>query len=341
MTCRTSWQTGFCRLIFVCIALSPARAWAQAETGEKVYQRGLRATVWILAPRGDHKLATGTGSIIDLNRRLILTNYHVVGDDAQVFVLFPLFRQGKPIAERADYFQRFREGTAARARVRARDLQHDLAVLELDSPAPSGSTYLRLAKESPSPGQRVHSIGNPGLSGALWVYTSGTVRAVYHKQWEAGEGSRVMHFNAEVVETQSPTNQGDSGGPLLNDRGDLVAVTQGYNSAGQLLSLFVDVTEVRNFLAARHLLAKLPGPSSPDVMASTKAKGEGDTAAIAKDNPQQAEEKATTKLKHTRTLVEVGRLEKAKERCEEIINDYPNTKAATEAKLLLDKLNNK
>jgi hypothetical protein len=148
-----------------------------------------------------------------------------------------------------------------------------------------------------------------------------------------------MHFNAEVVETQSPTNQGDSGGPLMNDRGELVGVTQGYNTGGQLMSLFVDVTEVRNFLAAQHMLSKLPSSSSPDVPVNAKASI--DTVTVAKDAPEQTEEKAASKLKFTKTLVDVGRLEKAKERCEEIISDFPNTKAAGEAKVLLDKLNSK
>lgn len=333
-------RIGSCAGVLAVVALAPGLAWAQVDSGEKVYQRGLRATVWVLAPREGNKLATGTGFIIDVNRRFIVTNYHVVGDDSQVHVLFPLFRQGKPIGERGEYFKRFRDGNAARAKVLARDFKCDLALIELEGPAPAGTTYLRLAKDSPGPAQRVHSIGNPGLSGSLWVYTSGTVRAVYHKQWDAREGNRAMHFNAQVVETQSPTNQGDSGGPLMNDRGELVGVTQGYNTGGQLMSLFVDVSEVRNFLAAQHMLAKLPGPLTPD---SSKPKNETETAPVtAKDDSQQDEKKAMSRLKFTKTyLLEAGRLETAKQRFEEIISDYPNTKAAGEAKVLLDKLNNK
>jgi S1-C subfamily serine protease len=306
---------------------------AQEDTGTKVYQQTLRSTVWILAAHEGNKLATGTGSIIDTSRRLILTNYHVVGDQAEAFVLFPVFRDGRPVAERREYLQMFRNGQAKRARVRARDTRHDLALVELDEPN-RGSTALRLARHSPNPGQRVHSIGNPGDTDALWEYTSGTVRAVYHKQWEVREGSRTLSFNAEVVETQSPTNRGDSGGPLVNDRGELVAVTQGYNASGQLLSLFVDVKEVKNFLAAQHLMARLPtGSSEPPT--PTKVKSETETAAV----PVDPEQKASEKLKFARTLVEAGRLEKAKDRCQEIIDNFPMTKAAGDAKLLLDKLN--
>src|SRR5207249_11462107 len=112
--------------------------------------------------------------------------------------------------------------------------------------------------ESPGPGQRVHSIGNPGSSDGLWLYTSGTVRQVYHKKWQSRGSQRIYSFEAEVVETQSPTNPGDSGGPLVNDQGDLVAVTQGTASGAQLLSLFIDLSEVRTFLTSKKLLPRLP-----------------------------------------------------------------------------------
>ena len=65
----------------------------------------------------------------------------------------------------------------------------------------------------------MHSIGNPGTSGALWVYTPGKVRQVYSKKWKAKLDERNIHtFQAKVIETDSPTNPGDSGGPLVNDR---------------------------------------------------------------------------------------------------------------------------
>ena len=49
-----------------------------------------------------------------------------------------------------------------------------------------------------------------------------------------------------MVETDSPTNPGDSGGPLVNDKGELVAVTEGGAVNAQLLSTFIDVSEVQH-----------------------------------------------------------------------------------------------
>jgi hypothetical protein len=117
---------------------------------------------------------------------------------------------------------------------------------------PEGVKAIPLAATSPDPGDGVHSIGNAGQSGALWGYVKGTVRQVYRKKWKAELGPRkVATFEAKVVETDSATNHGDSGGPLLNDKGELVGVTEGGAVNAQLISTFVDVSEVKQVLATR------------------------------------------------------------------------------------------
>src|SRR5207249_3390857 len=101
-----------------------------------------------------------------------------------------------------------------------------LALIKLDF-LPPGAKVVPLAKKSVSPGQRVHSIGNPGKSEGMWVYTSGTVRQVVRMKWTVRTEEDKLTLEAKVVQTQSPTNPGDSGGPLLNDNAELVGVTQG------------------------------------------------------------------------------------------------------------------
>jgi S1-C subfamily serine protease len=237
-----------CITCLVAAVLVPLCAWpirGQSDSGIQVYQNALKSTVWIQSERGS-SLATGSGSLIDRRRCLVLTNYHVVGNIDRASVYFPAYRDGKDvIAERA-YYRQHRE-RAIRGRVVARDPQADLAIIQLDR-VPDGAQALVLAPRSPAPGQSVHSIGNPGGSGALWVYTPGRVRQVYHKRWQAELDGRRATFEAKVVETDSATNPGDSGGPLVNDRVELVGVTQGGAVNAQLLSVFVDVTEVQRFL---------------------------------------------------------------------------------------------
>src|SRR6266849_7674521 len=185
---------------------------AQSEgVGEKVYQRTLRSTVWILAPKGG-RTSSGTGSLIDATRRLVITNSHVVGDVDKVIVLFPIYRKGELVTERGDYLALVKNGGGTPGEELYRDSKRDLALIRLKS-VPQDAKVLPLAQKSPGPAQRVHSIGNPGRSGALWLYTSGTVRQVYHKRWSVKDRkNKIYNFEAQVVETQSPTNPGDSGG---------------------------------------------------------------------------------------------------------------------------------
>lgn len=319
----------------VLFAACPLKASAQTESGEKIYQRTLRGTTWIVIRQGNG-MSSGTGALIanDGTRKLVLTNYHVTGDDDHIQVLFPIFNSDdRLLAERSRYMARLSEGKGFPARVLYRDQRRDLALLELKS-VPAGAHVIRLARQSPSPGQRVHSIGNPGKSGALWLYTSGTVRQVYEKQWRTQVHGSILTFAARVVETQSPTNPGDSGGPLVDDRGDLVGVTQGMAVDASLLSLFIDVTEVRSFLASHRLLDKLP-PARASTTTETAAK----TQPKPEPMPEDKEKDAAQKLTFAKTLAQEGKLVRARERYEEIVEKFPMTKAATEAKSLLDKLN--
>jgi S1-C subfamily serine protease len=311
---------------------------AQSDNTEKVYQRLLKSTVWIVVPKSRDNttnrlvVTTGSGSLVDRARRLVLTNYHVVRhvvgkDSEKVIVAFPVFQNGKSVAvaERSFYLNLINTSGGIRGKVIAWEEKCDLAVIQLEK-VPEDARQLPLARESPSPGQDVHSVGNPGQSGALWVYTPGKVRQVYHNKWHSGTGKDRLDLEAKIVETQSPINRGDSGGPLVNNKGELVAVTQGHLLDAQQLSLFIDVSEVRNFLRSKKLLPSSSRDSGPSIASSPEPKAPDD------------EKRAASKLQLARMLATDGKLEKAKAYCEEILESYPKTKAAEEAKLLLDKL---
>lgn len=252
----------------------------QTDAGVSVYRKVLPATVWVVSERGPGRFATGSGSLVDHGRRLVLTNYHVVGNQKDATVFFPQFdRNHQLITDRKAYVERRRDWGIP-AEVVELDREADLALLRLER-LPAGVTALPLAAASPDPGQPVHSIGNPGRSGALWVYTEGKVRQVYTKKWKAQlEPRQVVEFQARVIETSSPTNPGDSGGPLVNDRGELVGVTQGGAVDAQLLSIFIDVSEVRRLLNRRSVRALRSFEASP-----------GDAAPLAKTPPAAPRDK--------------------------------------------------
>ncbi len=251
------------------------------DAGATVYQKVVRSTVWVHSDRGGGKLSTGSGSLVDSGRRLVLTNYHVVGDVKKATVFFPTFDGKKPVPERKYYLSRPRLGIAGE--VVELDKQADLALIRI-ARVPDGVTELPLAAESPDPGQSVHSVGNPGKSGALWVYTAGKVRQVYSKKWKAKIGGKVVTFQAKVIETDSPTNPGDSGGPLVNDKGELVGVTQGGAIDAQSISIFVDRSEVKRFLNRRSVQAlRSDTPASTSTAQPTKDHPKRETPLVSKD----------------------------------------------------------
>jgi tetratricopeptide (TPR) repeat protein len=228
--------------LFLLLTATSGRLRAEDLKRKDIYDRTVRATTLVLVADG-----TGSGWIVDHKRRLMVTNYHVVGDADTVRVIFPVRQGGKVIVERRYYLE---NAKPVLGRVLDIDSGHDLALVELDA-LPAGTAELRPAAESAAPTDSVHAIGSPGRSDALWVYSSGTVRSVYDKRWTMPmQGpNRVVPLAARVVETQLPLNPGDSGGPVVNDRGELVAVTHARANGADLINWAIDVSEVRAFVA--------------------------------------------------------------------------------------------
>ena len=222
-----------------------------AQADVEVYQTSLRSTVWVLA-KNSEGTSSGTGVLVDSQRKLVVTNFHVVGDARNTVIFFPEVKDGKPEVERQHYLNNVKR-LGIRGRVIAVDRKRDLALVELQK-LPESAQAIPLADSSISPGEDVQSVGNPGSTEALWVFTSGTVRAVYKKKFRTGAGEH----DFMVVETQSPINSGDSGGPVVNNQGQLVAISQAIAPKARLVSYSVDITEVKDFLASPWKPAPLP-----------------------------------------------------------------------------------
>jgi S1-C subfamily serine protease/Tfp pilus assembly protein PilF len=220
--------------------------------GAEIYQRTLPAVVWIhSADRGK-----GTGWLLDRSRRLLVTNYHVVGENETVEVFFPVSENGTVVAERGYYLEHRealrKSGHVVRGKVLHRNPDTDLALIELES-VPEKAQALRLSAASAQPGDRVHSIGNRYDCDPLWVYTTGAVRQV--RVWRDGyfNSGKQLAKGAHVLLTQSPINEGDSGGPLVNERGEVVGVSAAVIWEANGGGLFIDVREVRALLNEKDL----------------------------------------------------------------------------------------
>ncbi len=261
----------FVRCLLLVVSLGLLTPLTRAEDKEKtggasVYKAAVPSVVWVHSKR-TNGLATGSGSLIDVERRLVLTNYHVVQETPTAGIFFPQFRDNQPIAEK-DYYRDRAKRLAIAGKVVAIDKKADLAIIQLDR-LPKDIVAIKLASSSPDPGDNVHSIGSAGKSDALFGYVKGSVRQVYKKDWKAElEPRKVASFSAKVIETDSPTNPGDSGGPLMNDKGELIGVTQGGALNAQLVSTFIDVSEVKSLLDTRAIRdLKTEKASAPKVRA--------------------------------------------------------------------------
>lgn len=231
-------------LVLLLVSAGGVRA---EDSPKSIFQKTLRSTCMVIVPN----VGSGSGWLVDKDKKLIVTNHHVVLNADRVTVLFPLFKDGKLVSEKSAYH----EERGVRAKVIDTDVPRDLAVLQLIDALPEGVASLPLARDSAEPSDRVHSVGNPGASDALWVYTSGTVRAVYKKEWHHLDLDRKTKTfrKAAVLETTSPVNPGDSGGPVVNDLSELVAVvssgrTKDASGPVQLMTWHIDVNEVKAFL---------------------------------------------------------------------------------------------
>lgn len=197
-------------------------------------------------PGGKGGTSTGTGSLVDRKHRLVITNCHVVGSPESVTVYFPEHDASGQLVVQRDHYK---NKAGIPGRVVLQEERCDLALVQLDR-LPDGARVLPLARGGPQPGQQVHSVGNPGASGGLWIYSPGKVRQVLNDKWQVYDDleNRVVRYDARKIETDSPINPGDSGGPLVNDRAAMVGVAHAGNMAARSMSIFIDVSEVRGLL---------------------------------------------------------------------------------------------
>ena len=136
----------------------------------------------------------GSGFLIDKEGH-ILTNYHVVGDSAQLEVT---------LHNKKTY----------RAKVIGRDRSHDLAVIQIN--APELTPAVLGDSKGLQVGQKVFAIGNPfGLAGTM---TRGIISSL--RPIRSPEGA----YMEEAIQTDAAINPGNSGGPLLNSHGEVIGI---------------------------------------------------------------------------------------------------------------------
>jgi S1-C subfamily serine protease len=243
-------------------AVPPTAPPAAAPPPRDVYRHAVAALAWAQA----EDQGKGTAWVLDRRRRLLVTAYHVVGENQTAELIFPVRRDGLLVADRAFYLEHLprlrREGVAVRGRVLRREPDRDLALLEAPS-LPEGTGELRLASAGPAQGQRVFAVGCRYDSPALWTFAAGRVRQTRVLRDGYFNGGKRLAQGARVVLATPPVNEGDSGGPLLDARGAVVGVSAAvaWELGGD--GMFVSVEEVRGLLARAGVQPPEADPPTP------------------------------------------------------------------------------
>lgn len=227
-------------------AEAPATQQALPAAGVNIYQNLLHSTAFIVVEEQNSAGQTlavrrGSGWVVDRERKLVVTNHHVIGLARKAKVYFPVTEDMSLVTERNRYLSDYAPITAT---VFLDEPTRDLALLKLDR-LPEECEAAPLAKESPSPGERLYSVGNPGASEALFVFSTGIVRQVYRRKISYADGQVV---EARIIESQSPINPGDSGGPVVNGKGEVVGVVESRTQGAQLFNVLLDISEVKTLM---------------------------------------------------------------------------------------------
>jgi len=199
---------------------------------EELYEYALKSTCWVCLPK-----SSGTGWVLDKEKRLIVTNHHVVDGFDEVKVFFPVKKGDNVLTDPNWYVQTVKP---IAGRVIDRNKHQDLSIIQLES-MPSHIAALPLAANSAKQGQEIMTIGGDTRgSNGLWGWVDGKVRNVVDGMTPTGK--------LRQVESNVSTNSGNSGGPVINNRGELVAVHFASSLEARNVSYHVDLTELRTFL---------------------------------------------------------------------------------------------
>jgi len=237
------WKAPALPLVAALLALLPSGTRAADAPAYIGIHAPLTSTSLILVPYGKDALAQGSGFVLDRNRRLLVTNRHVVGDRDKVEALFPVYENAQARVDRNFYLQKARR---YRGKVLDRSERCDLALIELES-MPAEVVELPLASNSLKAGDLVATSGNPGNAAHAFVYARGKVRSVEQQRLNYDNQQKVEARILEI-DTERRLEPGVSGGPVINGAGELVGVVSAAPADESPVALCIDVREVRAFL---------------------------------------------------------------------------------------------
>jgi len=171
----------------------------------------------------DGSKGIGSGFVVDVERKWVVTNYHVVGDSKTATVTFADKTKAEVLGWNAHY------------------TTYDLALLKIETD--KKLTALPVASVLPRKGDKTIAIGAP--QGLSFTASEGIVSGIR-------EGSELKQFGTNLsgtwLQTSTPISPGSSGGPLLNFNGEVVGVNSSSLEGSQNLNFAISCEQINRLV---------------------------------------------------------------------------------------------
>lgn len=194
---------------------------------EEIYDQTIHSVVYIRTSEG-----YGSGFLIDKDRKLVVTNQHVINSDKWASILFPYRNEKGELQKNLDYYKEkeeeiIRDNYSTIGLVIAQSIQNDLAIVQLASlPLTAHEIehdFSRNVEDCMGKGDKVHIFGHPGTR--LWNWTQGTfLKSQNTCSLKYPVKDREL---AKCLILEADGHAGNSGGPVLNDQGILIGIITG------------------------------------------------------------------------------------------------------------------